>query len=285
VATPYGYKQRTDPAARTIGTGQSRITLPNAEETRRTDIVSKTNFGVPQTILSNVDDFYIWPRLTSGVTYIGNNNELLGGATTRWNSDIKRYSKNQTQASAVSAHRFMFGMSPRALVDPLYAPSGIIVKVQDLVRAFFQGATNIQPGKAVLCLGPQAGSSVATVEIATVGWRAVYTNLGLQPTWITQFSSKDGSFVRQIDSGLTCDVPRLLSFILDGKTQTIRWYANGVLVDSFAPSSGQVGGQNSSVGRDSLQYICNCTSGVVAGSSFDYMMLGAPLVTIQFPDA
>lgn len=281
----YGYKQRSDPPPREIAGGQSRVTLPESAETRRTDIVSKTNFGQPNVILANVDDFLLYPQLTAAQLFVGKNTELLSGATSRWNADIKRYSMNQTQAASVSDHRYQIGMSARSLVDPLFPPSGIVVKVQDLVRAFFQGAINAQVGKALFLMGPQVASSVSTFDIASLGWRAAYGAVGVQPTWVTQYSSKNGGILRSVDSGLTCDVPRLLSWVLDGKNQVIRWYANGVLVDTYAPSSGEVGGQNTLVGRESIHWICNCSSGVVAGSSFDYKMLGAPTVTIQFPDA
>lgn len=281
----YGYKNRKDPAPREIVGGTSRIHLAESEETRRTDIVSKTNFGVPTAIMSNVDDFYCYPQLVAAQMFVGKNTELLSGATSRWNADIKRYSMNQTQSVSVSDHRYQIGMSARALVDPLFPPSGIIVKVQDLVRAFFQGAINVQVGKALFIIGPQVASSVATFDIASLGWRAAYSNLNVQPTWITQYSSKNGGILRSVDSGLSCDVPRLLSFVLDGKLQQIRWYANGVLVDTYSPSSGEVGGQNTLVGRESIHWIVNSSSGVANASSFDYKMLGAPVVTVQFPDA
>lgn len=280
----YGYKSRKDPAPREIAGGSSRIHLPEAEETRRTDIVSKTNFGVPPVVMSNVDDFYCFPRPQGG-TFVGKDTELVGGAVLRWNADIKRYSKNQTQSSSTSANRFQVGFSPKALVDPLYPPSGIVVKVQDLVRASFAGIDNAQHAKAVFTVGPQAGSSVSTFEKGCIGWAAQYGGAG-QPTWFTRYSSKDGAITRQVDSGLQCDTLRQLSIVFDGKNQQIRWYANGVLVDTYSPSSGEVGGQTTLTGRDSIQFICSSSNGNPGfGAQFDYLMLGVPLMTVQYPEA
>lgn len=284
----YGYKgQRPDPPPRQIAGGQSRVTLPNKEETRRTDLVSKTNFGVPTPILSNVDQFYHYPRIEAASSYVGKSSAFQPSSTTRWNADIKRYSRNLTTAGSAFADRYQIGMSARALVDPLYPPSGIIVKVQDLVRAFFKGAINAQTSKAVIFMAGQQGGSAAAIEIAAIGWSARHVNFGVQPTWFTEYSSKNGGIVRQIDSGLQCDTPRLLSWVLDGKNQQIRWYANGVLVDTYSPSAGEVGGQNTLLGRETITYLLNRSGGVTPAddATLDFLMLGAPLVTIQFPDA
>lgn len=283
----YGYKSRKDPAPREIAGGSSRVALPNSEETRRTDLVSKTNFGVPTQILSNVDQFYHYPRIEAASSYVGKSSSFQPSSTNRWNADIKRYSRNLTTSGSAFAERFQIGMSARALVDPLFPPSGIIVKVQDLVRAFFKGAINAQTSKCIFFMAGQQGGSAAAIEIAAIGWGARHTSFGVQPTWFTQYTSKTGGVVRQVDSGLQCDTPRLLSWVLDGKLQQIRWYANGVLVDTYSPSSGEVGGQNTLLGRESITYLCNRAGGVSPGddATFDFLMLGAPLVTVQFPDA
>jgi hypothetical protein len=231
-----------------------------------------------------LDDFYLFPRLTGGSFYVGKNLELLSGATLRWNSDIKRYSKNQTQSASISDHRYQIGFAARAIVDPLYKPSGMVVKVQDLVRAFFSGATNAQRGKAVFAIGQQNWASNIDILKDNIGWRAIYTQLNVQPTWEAFYANKDGTVTSITDSGLKCDVPRLLQIVLNGINQTIQWYIDGVLAKTYSPAADDVGGQVAAGVRESVHWICANSSGVV-GASFDYLMLGAPTVTVQYPDA
>jgi hypothetical protein len=279
----YGYKQRADPPPREVAGGQSRVTLPENAETRRTDIVSKTNFGVPTVVQANVDDFYAFPRADGGNQYIGKAASTAGGANT-WNTDILRYSRKINLGTSIALHRLNIGLTPRALVDPLFPPTGIIVKLQDLVRAFFTGPLNAQHGKCYFAIGPSGGSSADTPPVALVGFRAFYSVLGVNPTWTTIYTSKDGSIVRTVDTGLQCDTMRLLSVVFDGKLQQIRWYANGVLVDTYSPSSGEVGGQTTTVGNDVVMWLATSSStGGIA--NMDGLMLPAPLITIQFPDA
>lgn len=233
-----------------------------------------------------LDDFYLFPRLTAASFYIGKNLELLNGATLRWNSDIRRYSKNQVQANSTSDHRYQIGFSARAIVDPLYNPSGIVVKVQDLVRAFFQGAINAQHGKAIFGIGPQGAASNIDLPNGWIGWRAIYTALSVQPTWEAFYSGKNGIVTSITDSGLACDTPRLLQIVLNGVNQTIQWYADGVLVKTYSPAADDVGGQLvAGASRESVHWVCSSSSGVASGASFDYLMLGAPTVTMQYPDA
>lgn len=279
----YGYKTRKDPAPRDIAGGSSRIHLPESDETRRTDIVSKTNFGVPTVIQANVDDFLLWPRTDGLGNFIGKHSAGAGGAQF-WAADIFRYCRRIQIGTSGVVQRTGLGISPRALVDPLFPPSGIILKVQDIVRAFFSGALNAQHGKCYFGIGPFVISTADPPPASFVGWRAFYNVLNVQPTWSTLYSNKDGTITRLIDSGLTCDVQRTLSTVFDGKTQTIRWYANGVLVDTYAPSSGEVGGQVTSLGNDCVGWgAMSSATGAVA--TIDFLMLPAPTITIQFPDA
>jgi hypothetical protein len=107
------------------------------------------------------------------------------------------------------------------------------------------------------------------------------------PTWKTEYVNWDSSTRRSIDTGLVSGTIRDLLIELSGVDQTVRWYVDGNLVDSYKPTANDVGGQN----LNAAEWAVCCEVAASASSpptptlTLSFHLAVGPLTTCLYHDA
>jgi hypothetical protein len=226
-------------------------------------------------------------------TWIGKAVQSGAGTSNQWDAVLKRYCRLMAPgATTQGSDALQIDIEPKAIIDPIFPPSGIIVTVQDVVKAVFAGPFNAQQGIAFFGIGHPTDITNAPNPWGKIGFRCYYAGAGVQPTWVAYFNNLDGTALFKVDSGVLVNAPHLLKIELDGALQQVRWWIDGVLVASLYPAAGTGPGQsglnqNGFADPASNFHVLWYAFGgadALATIVFNYSMSGLPFVTEQFSD-
>lgn len=197
-------------------------------------------------------------------------------------------------ASSGLTERIQSFVEPRAIVDPRYPKSGLVLYLRDTLQLLVTGGPppwgNIY-GRASFGFRAATGSlsSANTNGQPFIGFRLdLLPNSNVaDPTWKADFVNWDSSSRTSVDTGLRSGTMRNLAVELNGPDQTIRWYVDGLLVRSLKPAPGDCGGQNAAPAEWSLCTEVSVTSGPLPSPTFllsSHLGVG-PLLTCVYHDA
>ena len=176
---------------------------------------------------------------------------ITGVPTLQWNATLKRYTREGLVNGSIVSERYQSYIEPRAIVDPRYPPTGLVVRLSDTLHLLVTGGPPPWSGicYARMSFGFRANagamSSANTNQTPFIGFRLdLLPNSNVaNPTWKADYVNWDSSVRRSTDTGITSGTPRHMMVELDGIAQKIRWYIDGVLVDTYSPVANDVGGQ------------------------------------------
>lgn len=207
--------------------------------------------GVPVVPLLTGGDI-ISLRRYDFAAFIGKAQTLITGVpTVQWNPVIKRYSRQGSVSASIITERLQQFFEPRALVDPRYPPCGLVVRLSDILHVDIAGVppwgpTTYARSSFGFRANPGNMSNLNTNQTPFIGFRLdlLGNTSVVNPTWKTDYVNWDSSVRRSVDTLITSSPPRHLMIELSGVDQKIRWFIDGVLVDTYAPVANDVGGQN-----------------------------------------
>lgn len=215
------------------------------------------------------------PLIGRGAMAYGN----AGGNATEgrgWVAALFRYghwSRSPAGAGGPTYHMFSAGFPFHAIVDPALPVIPVIIRVSDIVQVTREaGATFGYLGFTV------GGGYVGQDGLAAEAYRSVgFVNYG-GGTWRTYFSGNlNVAALHALDTGrLITDICEL-TFEVDGAQKQIRYYIDGVLVDTYTPAidNGAV-----ALARDEAIYWTNKADAAVTLRFHHSLGLGA-LVEIE----
>lgn len=207
-------------------------------------------------------------------------------SATSWQSDMKRYCRTMTEnGTALKQELFQAAIEPRGFVDPSLGQSGQVIRISDMIRVVFTGAIAAQQAKANFMVGQNLEATNNSLPNAKIGFQCQYGVLNVQPNWFAYYSSFDGSVRSNIDTGVACNGPHLLTIELDASTNKVNWYIDGVLKATFSPAAGTAPGQNATTAYFPVAWLVyGGSTGGANNAKMDFLMGGVPLLSHQFTD-
>ncbi|HJQ27689.1 MAG TPA: hypothetical protein VKA60_27645 [Blastocatellia bacterium] len=217
-----------------------------------------------------------------------------GVPTNQWDAEIRRYCRRGFVNSSGVTERMAVFVEPRAIVDPRYSKSGLVLYARDALQLTVTGGPppwgNIY-GRVTYGFRAAAGnlSSANTNGTPFIGFRLdLLPNSNVaDPTWKADFVNWDSTQRTSVDSGITSSQIRNMAVELNGPDQTIRWWIDGVMVRSLKPTANDVGGQNVNPAEWSIDTEVSVTAGPAPSPTFklsSHCGVG-PLLTCVYHDA
>jgi hypothetical protein len=218
---------------------------------------------------------------------------VTNAPTNQWDAGLKRYCRRFLTNTSIVTERLQNFIEPRAIVDPRYPKSGLVLYLRDTVHLLVTGGPppwgNIY-GRCSFGFRANTGgmSSANANQTPFIGFRLdLLPNSGVaDPTWKADFVNWDSTQRTSVDTGITSGTMRNLTVELNGPDQTIRWYVDGLLVRSLKPAAGDCGGQNAAPAEWALSTECSVFSGPAPVPTFqlsNHCGVG-PLLTCIYHD-
>jgi hypothetical protein len=236
-------------------------------------------------------------RRFDGSALLGKATSLTSGApTNQWDATLRRYTRRGLVSSSAVTDRIQEWIEPRAIVDPRYPPSGLVLRIRNTMHMLVTGFVapvwaGASYSRASWGFRAQPGNlnSLNQNQTPFIGFRLdlLGGTAVLDPTWKTDFVNWDKSVRRSVDTNLNSGAVRDFMVELNGVDQTIRWYVDNQLVDSYKPASGDVGGQNLTPAEWTICSEVSASSGGVPTPTmqFSFHCGVGPLTTCTYHDA
>ena len=177
----------------------------------------------------------------AGVTNLVGRGEFAfsngGGVATDgrgWDNTLKRYTRwiDEVLAGAPSSpgvHQLSPAVPWHAILDPAMQVLSVVVRVRDVIAV--QRTAGVGDGTASFTLGQGYAWQDAIVE----AYRSVGFHSYGGSTWKTYMSGNaTNQNLRAFDTGISIYALHELMFEIDGVNKVIRYYIDGLLVDTFA---------------------------------------------------
>lgn len=235
-------------------------------------------------------------RRFDGSSVLGKSATITTGApTVQWNATLKRYSRQGLVSASAVTERILSLLEPRSLIDPRYPATGLVIRARTSLHCLVTGGPPPWAGanysRASWGFRANAGnlSSLNANQTPFVGFRLDLlggSNVA-DPTWKTDFVNWNSTTRRSIDLGITSGTIRDLMVELNGVDQKIRWYVDNKLVDTYAPTADDVGGQNATPAEWTVSTEVTVSAGGVPSPTLNLSFhLGVgPLITCTYHDA
>lgn len=219
-----------------------------------------------------------------------------GVPTVQWNPTLRRYTRQGSVSASQVQQRIQSWIEPRAIVDPRYPANGLVVRIRETMHMQVAGGPPpwAGPSYARASWGfraqPGAMTSANTNQTPFIGFRLDL--LGgtsvTDPTWKTDFVNWNSTTRRSIDTGIRSGTMRDLMVELSGVDSKIRWYVDNQLIDTYAPTADDVGGQSPATPAEwvILTEVAASSGGVPTPTMTLSFHLGVgPLTTCTYHDA
>lgn len=245
--------------------------------------------GAPELIL----DYRRW----DASLLLGKATQLSTGApTAQWDPILRRYTRRGFVASSGVSERTQQWLEPRAIIDPRYPATGLIVRLRSVLHLrLIDNGAGIPglPGNYIRCaygFAAQPGnrSSLNNNQKPFIGIRLdLLGGTGVtDPTWHTDYVNWDATQRRSIDTGLKATAIHDVMIELNGADQKVRWYFDNELVDTYAPTADDVGGQNTTPAEwAGLHEVTASSVGAAPTAVFSWNLGVGPLTTVTYHDA
>lgn len=221
-----------------------------------------------------------------------------------WNATLKRYCRRLTTANTGARAQIAQQFDPRSLLDPRYGQSAVRMRTSELVCVTYTGLPTGTPtvtARAVWGFSG-AGNSAATntaIYAPLVGFKMQYSStlagLTAGSTWNIVVIDDTLSVLYNVSTGISALALHELSMMIDGRTNTVYFYIDGVQVGSYSPATNTVGGQAATYGvapttavAFTMMYesVSSSSSGGNLTMVYDFHMLPVcPIITFEFTDA
>lgn len=218
-----------------------------------------------------------------------------GAPTQQWNATLRRYSRQGLVAASAVQERIQTWLEPRSIVDPRYPATGLVVRIRDTMHCLVTGGPPPWAGanysRASWGFRAQPGnlSSINSNQTPFIGFRLDLlggTNVA-DPTWKTDYVNWNSTTRRSIDTGVRSGTIHDLMVELSGVDSKVRWYIDNQLVDTYAPTADDVGGQNATPAEWVICTEVSVSAGGVPSPTLTLSFhLGVgPLTTCTYHDA
>lgn len=228
---------------------------------------------------------------------LGKATQLTTGApTNQWDPILRRYTRRGFVSASGVTERTQQWIEPRAIIDPRYPPTGLILRIRSALhlRLIDNGAgVPGLLGNYIRCAygfaaQPGLRSSLNNNQKPFIGIRLdLLGGTGItDPTWHTEYVNWDQSQRRSIDTGIKATTVRDVMVELSGVDQKVRWYFDNELVDTYAPTADDVGGQNTTPAEwVGLHEVVASAVGAAPTAVFSWNLGAGPLTTVTYHDA
>lgn len=253
------------------------------------------------TVIPNTGEIVIFAGKQDNTFHIGNYTyNSIGTHGNAWNSSLKRYVRRITTSNTSGYLRLNDAPEPRAIVDPRYG-TGAIVRAREYLCVTHTAAPVgvVSTTQAYWGFGgmPNGFGTALTRAFPFVGFymkvQALDTGIAAAAVWRMVIIDENLNLLYDVSTGINAQVPHEMAIVLDGTTNSAKFYIDNVLVGGGTFASNQAPGQitpyptvGTAAGRWQLLYASSSVAAAGTTSMvFDYHFGPVtPLMTVEYRD-